>query len=220
MAFTGQMNAPEQRGRLDVNKKYIAIAAAVGTLLPAGPAFAEDFDGPFVGVQAGYEQAEVQEPGTELGVLTYDDEVQTFTGGLFAGYDKQIAPRVVLGVEGGFDLSRDDTMDGLIGGSLASIDPEWSLDLTARAGFMPDSTSLLYVRGGYEHAQVETTALGATGAQFTNSENRDGWTIGTGYERQLMQNVHGRLEYRYSDLSEGDGNWDRHRILAGVSYRF
>lgn len=201
-------------------KNYMLAVAAISAVVPTGSAFAEDFNGPFAGVQAGYEQSEAQDPSTELGVLAYDDEVQTFTGGLFLGYDRQVAPRFVLGVEGGFDLSSDDTLEGTIGGNLASIDPEWSLDLTARAGFMPDQASLVFVRGGYENAQIETTARDAAGAQFTESENRDGWVIGAGYERQLTQGIFGRVEYRYSDLSDGDDTWDRHRALLGVSYRF
>ncbi|MBV2148955.1 porin family protein [Sphingobium sp. AS12] len=44
--------------------------------------------------------------------------------------------------------------------------------------------------------------------------------IGGGVERQLTSNVSTRLEYRHFDLSEGDGNFDRHRVLAGLSYRF
>jgi outer membrane immunogenic protein len=39
-------------------------------------------------------------------------------------------------------------------------------------------------------------------------------------ERQVAQNVTARLEYRYSKFSEGDGKDDRHRVLAGLAYRF
>jgi outer membrane immunogenic protein len=198
---------------------YVA-AAAVVFFVSGTSAVAQEFDGPFVGVQGGYEQTEAANPTTELGVLSHDDKTESFTGGLFAGYDKQIASNIVLGVEGSFDLSTDNMMNGLIDGNLASIDPEWSIDLTARAGFMPNPKSLLYVRGGYTHAQVEVNLAGAGSTETLSDEGRDGWTLGAGYERKLLDNIYGRIEYRYSDLSDGDDTWDRHRALMGVSYRF
>jgi outer membrane immunogenic protein len=207
------------KGYDEMLAKYIITAATVVTVVGT-PAVAQEFDGPFVGVQGGYEQTEAANPTTELGILSYDDKTESFTGGLFAGYDKQIASNFVLGVGGSFDLSTNDKMNGLIGGNLASIDPEWSIDLTARAGFMPDPESLLYVRGGYTHAQVETNTAGAANSEVISDEGRDGWTVGAGYERKLLDNIYGRIEYRYADLSDGGDTWDRHRALMGVSYRF
>lgn len=200
--------------------KYFAATALIAVASFGTSAFAQEFDGPFVGIQAGYEQTDAANPTTELGGLSYDDKTESFAGGIIAGYDKQIASNFVLGVEGSFDLSTDNTMNGLIGGNLATIDPEWSIDLTARAGFMPEPESLVYVRGGYTHAQVETNLASATNGEIISDEGRDGWTVGAGYERKLLDNIYGRIEYRYADLSDGDDTWDRHRALMGVSYRF
>lgn len=41
-----------------------------------------------------------------------------------------------------------------------------------------------------------------------------------GIERRILKKISARLEYRYSDLSEGDGTFDRRRMLAGIAYRF
>lgn len=139
--------------------------------------------------------------------------------GRFAGFGRQVAPRVVLGVEAGADIGSDDALRTSSGSEQAIIDPDWSFDLTTRAGYLIDPSTLAYVRGGYTNARVKTTITTPV-SRLTEKENRDGWLAGAGIERQLMERTSARLEYRYSDLSEGDGAYDRHRVLAGISYRF
>ena len=188
-------------------------------LLPTAPAFAQDFNGLHAGVQGGWEQNDVRNPETDLGTVAIDDDHQSFTGGFFLGYDQQVAPQIVLGVEGGMDFSADDSVESTSVTGLVSVDPQWSIDLTTRAGYLLNPTTLTYVRGGYTNARIETSVTnGAT--LLLETENRNGWLVGAGVERQFLQNVSGRLEYRYSDLSEGEGSFDRHRILAGIAYRF
>lgn len=104
-------------------------------------------------------------------------------------------------------------------GFAAGLDPEWSLDLTGRAGYLLNPTTLAYARGGYTSARTET-GVDTPLIRLTESENRDGWTLGAGIERKLQEKISARLEYRFSDLSEGDGNFDRHRMLVGIAYRF
>lgn len=41
-----------------------------------------------------------------------------------------------------------------------------------------------------------------------------------GIERRILEKISARLEYRYSDLGDGGGTFDRHRMLAGIAYRF
>lgn len=201
-------------------RNNIVFSSGVLIALFAGaPAFAQDFNGPYVGVQGGWEQTDVRNPETDLGTLPIDSHNESFTGGVFAGYDQQVAPRVVVGVEGGMDFSADDEVETTTGLGLVSVDPKWSLDLTARAGYLVNPTTLAYVRGGYTNARVDTTLTNAS-MELSEEENRDGWLVGAGVERKLVQNISARLEYRYSDLSEGEGNYDRHRVLAGLAYRF
>ena len=126
---------------------------------------------------------------------------------------------MVIGVEGGLDFASDDDLHSLASGNSFTIDPKRSFDLTARAGYLTDPSTLVYARGGYTNARTENSLVTAAGTA-TAYDNRDGWLLGGGVERQFMSNASARLEYRYSDLSEGDGNFDRHRVLAGVSYRF
>ena len=198
---------------------FVSGGLALIALLSTGPAFAQAFQGPHAGVQGGGEKTDVRDPATGLGTATIDAGRQAFTGGLFVGYDRQVAPRIVIGAEAGMDLSANDAVGSTSGTGFVSIDPEWSIDLTTRAGYLVNPQTLAYVRGGYTNARVETTVT--TGqAQFLDSEHRNGWLLGAGIERLILQNISGRLEYRYSDLSDSDDTVDRHRILAGIAYRF
>jgi len=52
------------------------------------------------------------------------------------------------------------------------------------------------------------------------SEDRDGWLVGGGLERILTDHISARLEYRYFDLGEGGGRYERHHLLTGITYRF
>ena len=202
-----------------MRKYLISSSCALLALLSAAPTVAQNFDGPHAGVQGGWEQADVNNPDTDLGPVAIDDDRQSFTGGWFVGYDQQVAPRIVLGVEGGMDVSTDDAVETTSGAGFVSIDPEWSIDLTTRAGYLLDPTTLAYVRGGYANARVETRVSDGM-TLLSETDNRHGWLLGAGIEREFLQNISARLEYRYSDFSEGDGSFDRHRMLAGIAYRF
>jgi outer membrane immunogenic protein len=191
-----------------------AIAASFATAASAAP-----FDGPFVGAQVGWQSEKMRDTKSSLGVVPVDDKKQSVTGGVFAGYDKTINGRFVVGAEGGLDFASDGKIQSTVAGSNYSVDPKYSFDLTARAGYLVNPQTLLYVRGGYTNARVRTTITDADGIQSA-SDNRDGWLAGAGVERQITQNVSARVEYRYSKLSEGGGKDQRNRVLAGLSYRF
>ena len=180
---------------------------------------AAQFDGPFVGAQVGWQSEKMRDTKSSLGVAPVDQNKRSVTGGVFAGYDKTVNGRIVVGAEGGLDFASDDKVQSTVGGSNYSVDPKYSFDVTARAGYLVNPQTLLYLRGGYTNARVRTTVTNAGGIQSA-SDTKDGWLAGAGVERAVAQNVSARLEYRYSKLSEGDGKDQRHRVLAGLSYRF
>jgi outer membrane immunogenic protein len=102
---------------------------------------------------------------------------------------------------------------------VTSIQPKRSIDLSVRAGYLVTPQTLVYARGGYVN-QREHTTIDTTPATYYARGNQNGWMLGAGVEHALTTNVTARLEYRYTDLSEGDGKWDRHQLLAGVAYHF
>lgn len=86
--------------------------------------------------------------------------------------------------------------------------------------FLSFAAAIVVIGGGaYANERIKTTLTAANVTQSL-SENRDGWLVGAGVERMLTDHVSGRLEYRYSDFSNGDGKYDRHQLLTGISYRF
>lgn len=201
--------------------KRIVFCVAAATLAASlgSAASAEPFNGPFVGVQAGWNQDDVGTHSTELGDVVVGRSQDSFSGGVFAGYDHKVSPRVVIGAEAGVQFGADDSIVRDTGTALVTVDPKRSLDLTARAGYLVTDSTLLYARGGYTNARVRTSIGDAAGFRSA-SENRDGWLVGGGVEHAISDNISARAEYRYSDLSEGDGKFDRHQALFGIAYRF
>lgn len=189
-----------------MTRTLIASVLAATSLVPAA-ASAQSFDGPYVGVQAGWNHD-----------IAIQDDRDAFVAGVYAGYDKEVAPNVVLGAEGGFSIAAEDRI-GPSGTNAARIDPLHSFDLSARAGYVVGENNLLYVRGGYQNSRARYTT---TVASITNSDLRtlDGWFVGGGAERKLTDTISARLEYRYADLGQENAKFERHQVLAGVSYRF
>ncbi len=187
-------------------KKLVLVGAAL-LVLSAAPAMAQSFDGPYVGVQAGLNH--------DIAIATDKDSV---VGGVFAGYDREVAPNIVLGAEGGFSIAASDRI-GPAGTNAATIDPEYSFDLSARAGYVVGEKNLLYVRGGYANTRgdLSTTVANVT---TTTKTTYDGWFVGSGIERKLTDNVSARVEYRFNDFGGDNSKYQRHQALVGVAYRF
>ena len=199
---------------------FNSIVLATAFAAPfASAASAAPFDGPYVGAQVGWQSEKMRDVKSSFGAIPVDENKRSVTGGLFAGYDRTINGRFVVGAEGGVDFASDNEVATSAGGTSYSVDPKYSFDLTARAGYLVNPQTLIYARGGYTNARIRTTVTNGAGISSA-SDNQDGWTVGGGVERMVTQNVSARMEYRYSKFSEGDGKDYRHRVLAGLSYRF
>lgn len=196
----------------------LAGAMVATGLVMAAPVHAEPFNGPFVGVQAGWNQNDIGALDSDLGVVGVDRKRDSLVGGVYAGYDHKIGSNFVIGAEAGFNVGVDDkiTRRGAVD---TIVNPNHAFDISARAGYLVNDKSLIYVRGGYDNMRARTTVAGPDVA-LSSKDNYDGWLVGGGFERALGDNVSTRLEYRYSDLGSGASNFDRHQVLLGVAYRF
>ena len=196
-----------------------AAALLAGGLIAAVPAQAEPFNGPSVGVQAGWNQNKIGALDGDLGVVDVDRKRDSFIGGVYAGYDYKLGSNVVIGAEAAFNIAAKDRV--LTHGATvdAIFNPRHAFDLSARLGYMVDDNSLIYVRGGYDNLLARTTLIGAEGT-LSSKQSYDGWLVGGGVQRALGDNLSTRLEYRYSDLGGGATKFDRHQVLLGVAYHF
>jgi outer membrane immunogenic protein len=155
-----------------VRKALMLAGSALIAFVPASRMSAQSLGGPYAGIHAGGQQTGVRNVGTKVRTQALDADRQSFTGGLFMGYDRQVAPRIVLGAEAGVDVASDDAVRASTSGGPVVLDPRWSLDLTARAGYLLDPATLAYVRGGYTNAPIETGANSVL-SQLSQSEYRD-----------------------------------------------
>jgi outer membrane immunogenic protein len=176
------------------------------------------FDGVYVGAQAGWQQdRQTLEIGNARGSQSKDG---LSYGGQF-GYDFRLSPSTVFGVEAALTGRTGESFidDGF---DVLRLTQGRTISTTARLGLVTDPQGLVYARGGYANATFNLE----DGGPFRFTENRDGWTLGAGYERYIGPNVSARVEYNYSDFGRdrvtqaADLRYRRHALSLGVNYRF
>ena len=139
-------------------------------------ASAQDFNGPSVGVQAGWNNSDVRLPAGGKEIPGIDQSKDAFVGGAFLAYDHEVTPRIVLGAQAEFNVAASDDF-GVAGGAGAlRVDPRYSFDLTARAGYLVTPKTLVYVRGGYSNARVRTTVM-RDAARMSASAGRNVFSV-------------------------------------------
>lgn len=228
-------------------KKGIALilASASATAL-AVPAAAQDnsaFTGPRIEGIAGYD---ISKAGSDVDNDLNDEDDQSidrFMYGIGVGYDFGIGDRAILGLEAEVTDSTAETeiVDGDLEdlGFGAQLDTGRDIYVGARAGFVASDNLLLYAKGGYTNARFNLLAEDGTNAIETDLD-LDGWRAGAGAEYALSDNSFVKLEYRYSNYSEGefdfndddffdddtgesdrfDADLDRHQVAVGFGLRF
>lgn len=194
------------------------VLAALAASAMTAPAFAQDatFTGPRVEALVGYDSAS---DGTD-GDAGSSDGV-TYGGAI--GYDVQLGG-AVLGAEAELTGSGVDTRaDSLLAaGDRLVVDLGRDIYLGARVGAAVTPTTLIYAKGGYTNARVDTTyEAGNTRTEI--SEDMEGFRVGAGAEFKLSNNMYLKGEYRYSNYGKIDGydiDVDRHQVVGGIGIRF
>ena len=113
----------------------------------------------------------------------------------------------------------------MIGSLLGMLSTDMAIDLGT-------ANTLVYVKGGYTNSKLNVLA-GNTNETTDTSFKLDGWRIGAGVERAINNNTFAKLEYRYSNYTDGhidymdgdtssefDIDTDRHQVVASVGWRF
>ncbi len=218
--------------------KYLLAAGSI--MAVATPAAAQQSDDPFTGFRlealAGFDATTA---GSDVDDDIDEDNDQTAEGlvyGVGVGYDYN-AGGVVLGVEAELtdSTAETDVVDGDFEGfGLGDVETGRDIYVGARVGVLATPQLLVYGKGGYTNARYNIESS-FDGEEFRQSVDADGFRVGAGGEYAFGTNTFAKLEYRYSNYSDaeldfedddlddvdlGEIDTDRHQIMAGVGFRF
>jgi len=209
-----------------------AQAADVVSYQAATPATVSGYNwsGFYAGGQIGGSWNKVKANGKEIDEDGIEEpfrlkkNLDGFIGGLYAGYNFDLGNKVVLGLESDFiwgDVNKkykETDEDGEV--DTYKIKQKWQGATRVRAGYAFDRF-LPYLAGGVAYSKYEES--GDKIGTFT------GWTIGTGVDYALTDNILLRAEYRYSDFGHKTIKDEDFRskisaksndICLGVAYKF
>ena len=160
-----------------------------------------------------------------------------FIGGGQIGYNWQVSPQWVLGVEWMFDgtdiRSDTGTLVSPVDGTLFSAHEkaDWLTTVTARVGYAANNW-LFYVKGGggWVHDQATVTDI-TDGISVSISDTKGGWVVGGGIEYGFTPNWTGKFEYQHLGLENvttagpfvGESiSLSRHfdMVTVGLNYKF
>ncbi len=199
------------------NKSLIFAAAFAASLSMADVASAQEsnFEGFYVGAQAGY--SIVDADITITGVGSGSDDGDGFGGGGFVGFGGTNG--ILYGsieAEIGWDGA---DWDGTVLGTPATVETELTYGVGFRLGAVVADNFLIYGRVGWvrTHAEASHMTLGG-------DEDFDGGRIGGGVEGKFGS-VGVRGEYTYTSYEDPDiPGWDidadQHLFRVGVAYYF
>ena len=132
-------------------------------------------------------------------------------GGTFTiGYDRQIAPKWVIGAFGLIDLATNGgaSVTATGGGAtltsdLASV--KWAWTVGGRAGYLVSPETLVYVLGGYSGSTARAVSYNLMGFVSSSPEREyHGPTVGGGFERFFSDRISARAEYRLTHVETRD----------------
>ncbi|MET0239861.1 MAG: porin family protein [Sphingobium sp.] len=206
--------------------RYLIPLALAGGLLAGTSAMAQEqapFTGPRVELLTGYDS--LSAGGEDL-----DNSRDGVAYGVGVGYDIQFGEAIV-GIEGEWTDSTTKlrSYDIDVPGDFARLNTDRDLYIGGRVGIAATPSTLVYLKGGYTNARLETEYR-TSGSLYSEGRTLDGWRVGAGVEQKF--NLFGpsgyvKAEYRYSNYSnldigdfDADVDVDRHQVLAGVGIRF
>lgn len=194
-------------------KKQALFASVFALGVLAAPASA-DFGGLYIGGHAGGAWGDIDTTNVSNGTLywgllpgnTSASEVDGVLGGGQIGYDFRFSNWLVgLELAGSFGEISQTTLPFV--DDVYTVEANWLANASARLGWLWNGRTLLYAKGGYAVAEIETTEVDTvpvnTGA-FATSERHSGWLAGAGIEHMISNDVSFGIEYNYMDLGEQD----------------
>lgn len=211
-------------------------ALAMAVVPAAAQAQSAPFSGPRVEVIAGYDH---NRSGSGVDIDTSRDLKQSIEGvtyGVGIGYDAAVGDTLRIGAEAELSDSSakwDNNNNTPNTFNLGRVDAGRDIYVGGRVGVVASPNVLVYAKAGYTNARYNL--LGTDGSVNLDQHlDTDGYRLGTGVEYQLDSNAYIKAEYRYSnytraefdfegstpDSSRFDIDTDRHQVVVGVGMRF
>ncbi|WP_159726110.1 outer membrane protein [Methylosinus sp. Ce-a6] len=140
-------------------------------------------------------------------------DVSGVVGGGQIGYNYQISPLFVVGLETDFQ-GTSLRSSGFLN---PNVSLPWFGTVRGRVGLaLLDSQLLVYGTGGFAYGELNTPF---------GSDTRTGWTAGGGVEWAFLPNWSAKVEYLYTDLERdgfaiGPQRAKFHTVRAGINYHF
>lgn len=198
-------------------------------IAPAAPIVTQfNWGGAYIGGQAGYGWANSKFSAGP----SYNSKgsMDGFLGGIYAGYNFDTGSNVILGVDG--DFTGTAIGEKVSFGALASEEKKlrWSGAARARLGYAMDRF-MPYIAGGVAVGNIEDKAHLVGVPLVSQSKTQVGWTIGSGVDYAVTDNIVTRLEYRYTDFGKRDIDFNvpgvsassklsTNEVRLGVAYKF
>ncbi|PRD43390.1 porin family protein [Phyllobacterium phragmitis] len=187
------------------------------------------WSGAYIGAQVGYGWGKSEGDTADFSAELKPDG---FLGGIYGGYNWEVSPSVVLGIDADINYADlQEESDFFNGGTYLFTGESklrWEGAVRARAGYAVDRF-LPYIAGGVAFGEVEHNANFEGLSILDDKKTQTGWTLGAGVDYAATDNLILRLEYRYTDLGDEDydlgGNdynvdFKSHDIRLGVAYKF
>ncbi len=196
---------------------FNSIAMAQGSVEETA-SLSSRWSGPYLGINAGFASAHSDYPsnGRYLGVgyeATGSGSSSGVIGGFQAGYNWQLAPNILLGLEADYNFTDIRNTADVSSSQTAAIGiPAFNVEsrlnglgtVRARLGYVNDNM-LFYATGGFAYGTQDVTinsnSAGSSGTFVgSGSQQLTGWTLGAGIEYQLTKEFLLRAEYLYMDF--------------------
>lgn len=190
--------------------KRSLLPLAVVAIAAWSPAQASEFTGFRAGIQVGADRSAYD--NEDAGI---DESFGGVAAGFSIGYDFGLGENVVMGLEATAEEANTD-YDFKDGSDFVEIDAKRDLGLVGRLGVKASERALIYGLIGYSNARVRARGK-VSGVSFNEPGNVDGVRVGAGVETVLGRKGYGKIEYRYSDYSDG---LSRNQIVLGAGIRF
>jgi len=217
---------------LSVASAHMAAAADMPTKAPAyAPVAMYNWTGFYIGGQIGGGWDSSQ--GTSIdatgsfpaGYVDNKIDGNGFLGGGYAGFNYQIN-QFVIGIDGDYswaDLTGSGQDISPINGGTTTrhTKVKWIAAVTGRVGYAVNNW-MFFGKGGWAWAGFDGDSstfntAGVNTANGTNSDTRDGWTLGTGVEWGFMPHWSAKLEYDYVKFNTANFNTTSTNVATGVA---